>query len=159
MAARAPLRAHLHDGKRYRFSLTPGRLLLVKAEGWVSNDLKRLVSWVGAAVITVLLVGVYLEQWWTALGFFLLVGLALNAVLGGSVVRIEGKNAWGKFGTAIVVGAAVAGAFWGLIVPDASWGVRLVALVVSVVIAAVFLAVYGTVLDVWQNLRDRWRGQ
>ena len=126
----------------------------------MSNDLKRLVSWVGAAVITVLLVGVYLEQWWTALGFFLLVGMALNAVLGGSVVRIEGKNAWGKFETAIVVGAAVAGAFGvGLIVPDASLGVRLVALVVSVVIAAVFLAVYGTVLDVWQNLRDRWRGQ
>ena len=69
----------------------------------MSNDFKRLLSWVGAAVITVLLVGVYLEQWWTALGFFLLVGLALNAVLGGS--RIE--DAWGKFETAIVVGAAV----------------------------------------------------
>ena len=105
------------------------------------------------------LVGVYLEQWWTALGFFLLVGLALNAVLGGSVVWIEGKDAWGKFGTAIVVGAAVAGAFCvGLIVPNASWGVDS-ALVVSVGIAAGFLAVYGTVLDAWQNLRDRWRGQ
>ena len=112
-------------------SLTPSRI--------PGMDNKRLGIWVGAAVITALVFGVQPESWWPAIGFLLLVGMVLHAVLGVPVIWIDGVDAWDKTQTVVMWAAVLAGAFGiSLIVSDASTGLRVGGAVIGFLIAVFF---------------------
>ena len=59
----------------------------------MSDETKRLVAIGAAIVITWGVFGFYAaEPWWVAVGFFLLAVMALHAILGVSIVWIDGVD-------------------------------------------------------------------
>jgi hypothetical protein len=118
----------------------------------MSDDSKRFVAWMGAAIITGLVFSLYPSwtAWWTSAGLLLLVGLALHAVLRVPVVWIEGVDVWDKIATVVIWTVALVGALgFMLIFPNASWGTRIVALLACMIIAAAFVTLCERIRDWW----------
>jgi hypothetical protein len=77
----------------------------------MSDDTKRSIAWISAAVVTAIVYGLYsadwTADWWASAILFLLVGAALHPILGVSIVWIEGG--W-DFDAVVVWASVLAGA-------------------------------------------------